>query len=62
MAISVPSPSRPPAAQARALTCAATLESVPMEELASTTTIAGENDAEASKLLAEADAMTYGND
>lgn len=38
------------------------LEAVPLEELTSTAAIMGENDAEATKLLREADAMTYGKD
>lgn len=42
------------------MTCTAALESVPLEDLASTTTAAGENDAQATQLLQEADAMPYG--
>lgn len=42
------------------MSCAAVLEAVPLEHLASTTTMADENDAQATQLLREAGAMPFG--
>lgn len=62
-------PSPPPAlpdfhyshhVQSRALACAASLEAVPLEDLAETMTISGKTDGEASELLQEANAFSNG--